>query len=162
MIRLILATIVLISNYAWAEVTPSLKIDQLIAADLRERKVAMPAKASDEVFVRRAYLDIVGRIPTYDERETFIRDPDKAALIEKLINSQGYVESMFNFYADLLRVKRKVVNNVPADTYITWIKEQIEVNTPYDEFVRKLLTAEGSIYDNPAVGYHLKDEGYCY
>ena len=159
MIRLILAFVFLASNYAWAEVSPSLKIDQLIAADLRERKVAMPKKASDEIFVRRAYLDIVGRIPTFDERETFIRDPDKAALISKLIDSQGYVESMFNFYADLLRVKRRVVNNVPADTYIAWIKEQIAVNTPYDELVRQLLTAEGNIYDNPAVAYHLKDEG---
>ena len=160
MIRLILVTaLVLISNYALGEVSPSLKIDQLIANNLRAKKVAMPIKASDEVFVRRAYLDIVGRIPTYDERETFIRDPDKEALIKKLINSQGYVESMFNFYADLLRIKRKVVNNVPADTYITWIKEQIAVNTPYDEFVRQLLTAEGDIYDNPAVGYYLKDEG---
>lgn len=160
MVRLILVTaLVLISNYALGEVSPSLKIDQLIANNLRAKKVAMPIKASDEVFVRRAYLDIVGRIPTYDERETFIRDPDKEALIKKLINSQGYVESMFNFYADLLRIKRKVVNNVPADTYITWIKEQIAVNTPYDEFVKQLLTAEGDIYDNPAVGYYLKDEG---
>ncbi len=157
--RLIITAMVLFSCHAWVTASPSLKIDQLIANNLREKKVEMPVKASDEVFVRRAYLDIVGRIPTYDERETFIRDPDKAALIEKLINSQGYVESMFNFYADLLRVKRKVVNNVPADTYITWIKEQIELNTPYDEFVQKLLTAEGDIYDNPAVGYHLKDEG---
>ena len=159
MIRLLFGLVFLASNYAWAEVSPSLKIDQLIAADLRERKVAMPKKASDEIFVRRAYLDIVGRIPTFDERETFIRDPDKAALIAKLIDSQGYVESMFNFYADLLRVKRRVVNNVPADTYIAWIKEQIAVNTPYDELVRQLLTAEGNIHDNPAVAYHLKDEG---
>lgn len=159
MIRLILTTVVLFSNCVWAEVSPSLKIDQIIAADLREKGVAMPVKTSDETFVRRAYLDIVGRIPTYDEREMFLRDPDKEALIVKLINSQGYVESMFNFYADLLRVKRKVNNNIPADTYISWIREQIAKNTPYDEFVRKLLTAEGNIYNNPAVGYYLKDEG---
>tara|TARA_R100000734_G_C3318796_1_gene113425 strand:- start:2229 stop:3983 length:1755 start_codon:yes stop_codon:yes gene_type:complete len=156
---LLLATLVVFTNPLLGNENPSLKIDQLIANNLRAKKVAMPTKASDEVFVRRAYLDIVGRIPTYDERETFIRDPNKEALIEKLINSQGYVESMFNFYADLLRIKRKVVNNVPADTYITWIKEQIAINTHYDEFVRQLLTAEGDIYDNPAVGYYLKDEG---
>ena len=156
---LLLATLVVFTNPLLGNENPSLKIDQLIANNLRAKKVAMPTKASDEVFVRRAYLDIVGRIPTYDERETFIRDPNKEALIEKLINSQGYVESMFNFYADLLRIKRKVVNNVSADTYITWIKEQIAINTHYDEFVRQLLTAEGDIYDNPAVGYYLKDEG---
>ncbi len=157
--RLIIPAMVLFSCHAWATASPSLKIDQLIAADLREKKVAMPKPASDEVFVRRAYLDIVGRIPTYDERETFIRDPDKATLIKKLVSSQGYVESMFNFYADLLRVKRRVVNNVPADSYIFWIKKQIADNTPYDQLVRDLLTAQGTIYTNPAVGYYLRDEG---
>ena len=156
---LLQAVVFLFSSPLWATDPPSLQIDKLIAADLREKKVAMPKPASNEVFVRRAYLDIVGRIPTFDERETFLRDPNKAALIESLIESQGYVESMFNFYADLLRVKRKVVNNVPADSYIFWIKNQIAANTPYDQFVKDLLTAEGSIYDNPAVGYYLRDEG---
>jgi len=156
---LALATLVFIANPVQSTANPSLKIDQLIASDLRKKEIAMPAKASDEVFVRRAYLDIVGRIPTYDERETFIRDPDKAKLISTLVESQGYVESMFNFYADLLRIKRKVVNNVPADTYIAWIKDQISNNAPYNKFVQELLTAEGSIYSNPAVGYYLKDEG---
>lgn len=159
MIRLLFATLVFVSSTICAQVSPALKIDQLIAEDLRKKKVDMPVKASDEVFVRRAYLDIVGRIPTFDERETFIRDPDKAKLISKLIDSQGYVESMFNFYADLLRVKRRIANNVPADTYIAWIKNQIAENVAYDEFVRELLTAEGSIYSNPAAGYYLRDEG---
>ena len=159
MIRLLFATLVFVSSAVCAQVSPALKIDQLIAEDLRGKKVDMPVKASDEVFVRRAYLDIVGRIPTFDEREIFIHDPDKAKLISELIDSQGYVESMLNFYADLLRIKRRVANNVPADTYIAWIKNQIATNVAYDEFVKELLTAEGTIYTNPAAGYYLRDEG---
>ena len=141
------------------EVNHSLKIDEIISKDLTNKKIAMPEKASNEVFVRRAYLDIVGRIPSFEERDAFLKDPNKEQLINKLVDSQGYVESTFNFYADLLRVKRKILNNVTGETYIAWIKDEIKKNTPYDQFVKSILTAEGTIFTNPAVGYFLRDEG---
>lgn len=141
------------------EIDHSLKIDEIIAKDLKNRKLSMPTKSSDEVFVRRVFLDIVGRIPTLEENEAFINDPNREALIDKLTNSQGYVESMFNFYADLLRVKKKILNNVTGETYISWIKQEIKNNTPYSEMVKSILTAEGTIFTNPAVGYYLRDEG---
>ena len=50
-----------------AEVNHSLRIDEIISADLKHKKLSMPKKSSDDVFVRRAFLDIVGRIPTYDQ-----------------------------------------------------------------------------------------------
>ena len=86
----------------------SKEIDTIIAKDLISKKVEMPMVASSFVFVRRAYLDIVGRIPTYKETISFLKKPDRAKLIEDLQNSQGYTENMFNFYADLLRIKRKI------------------------------------------------------
>lgn len=140
-------------------VNHSREIDKLIAQDLKNRKVEMPVVASSFVFVRRAYLDIVGRIPTYDETIKFLRRPDRKKLIEDLQNSKGYTESMFNFYADLLRIKRRLSNNIDGDTYISWVKQQIEGNTAYDEFIKKLLTAKGNIWENPEVGYFLRDEG---
>jgi hypothetical protein len=149
----------LTSSLFSVEVNHSLKIDEIISNDLKNKKIEMPVKASDEVFVRRAYLDIVGRIPTFEESQSFVKNPNKEELINKLINSQGYVESTFNFYADLLRVKKKILNNVTGETYIAWIKEQIKNNTPYDQFVKSILTAEGTIFTNPAVGYFLRDEG---
>ena len=137
----------------------SKEIDRLIAQDLKNRKIKMPVVASSFVFVRRAYLDIVGRIPTYDETITFLRRPDRKKLIEDLQNTKGYTESMFNFYADLLRIKRRLSNNIDGDTYISWVKQEIENNTAYDEFIKKLLTAKGNIWENPEVGYFLRDEG---
>ena len=141
------------------DVNHSLKIDEIIAKDLMSKKVEMPMVASSFVFVRRAYLDIVGRIPTYKEAISFLKRPDRAKLIEDLQNSQGYTENMFNFYADLLRIKRKLSNNVDGDTYISWVKDEIKNNTPYDQFISKILTAEGNIWNNPEVGYFLRDEG---
>ena len=163
-VKLVLPTIALIlgqliSPLNSTEVNHSLEIDKIIATDLKRREIEMPTKSSDEVFVRRVYLDIVGRIPTLEENEAFINDPNREALIDKLTNSQGYVESMFNFYADLLRVKKKILNNVTGETYIGWIKQEIKNNTPYSEMVKSILTAEGTIFTNPAVGYYLRDEG---
>lgn len=159
MVKFGILILVLATSLFSKDVNHSLNIDEIIAKDLTYRKVPMPRKASNEVFVRRAYLDIVGRIPTFDETTTFLDNPNKKKLINGLINSQGYVESTFNFYADLLRVKKKILNNVTGETYIAWIKNEIKNNTPYDQFVKSILTAEGTIFTNPPVGYFLRDEG---
>jgi len=137
----------------------SKEIDRIIANDLRNKRIEMPMVVNPYVFVRRAYIDIVGRVPTYEEWKTFLKRPDRKKLIEDLQNSKGYTESMFNFYADLLRIKRRLSNNIDGDTYIAWVKQEIEKNTPYDQFVKKILTAEGNIWENPEVGYFLRDEG---
>ena len=159
MVKIGLLFLALATSVLSKEVNHSSKIDQIIAKELTYKKVSMPKKASNEVFVRRAYLDIVGRIPTFDETESFLKDPNKKKLINNLVDSQGYVESTFNFYADLLRVKKKILNNVTGETYIAWIKDEIKKNTPYDQLVKSILTSEGTIFTNPAVGYFLRDEG---
>ena len=137
----------------------SKEIDRIIANDLSNKRIELPVVVNPYIFVRRAYIDIAGRVPTYQEWKTFIRRPDRKKLIEDLQNSKGYTESMFNFYADLLRIKRRLSNNIDGDTYISWVKQEIEKNTPYDVFIKKILTAEGNIWENPEVGYFLRDEG---
>ncbi len=93
----------------YGEVNHSNKVDEIIAQDLKYKKLSMPKKSSDDVFVRRAFLDIVGRIPTYEESVEFKKYNDREKLVKYLINSQGYNESMFNFYADTLRLKRSLM-----------------------------------------------------
>jgi len=141
------------------DIDHSKEIDRIIANDLRNKRIELPVVVNPYIFVRRAYVDIAGRVPTYEEWKTFIKRPDRKKLIEDLQNSKGYTESMFNFYADLLRIKRRLSNNIDGDTYISWVKQEIEKNTPYDELVKKVLTAEGNIWENPEVGYFLRDEG---
>ena len=141
------------------DVDHSKEIDRIIANDLRNKRIELPVVVNPYIFVRRAYIDIAGRVPTYEEWKTFIKRPDRKKLIEDLQNSKGYTESMFNFYADLLRIKRRLSNNIDGDTYISWVRQEIENNTPYDEFIKKILTAKGNIWENPEVGYFLRDEG---
>ena len=137
----------------------SKEIDRIIANDLKNKRIELPVVVNPYIFVRRAYIDIAGRVPTYEEWKTFIKRPDRKKLITDLQDSKGYTESMFNFYADLLRIKRRLSNNIDGDTYISWVRQDIENNTPYDEFIKKILTARGNIWKNPEVGYFLRDEG---
>ena len=116
--------------------------------------------SSDARFVRRIYLDVVGRIPSYDEADTFLKSKDKqkrSKLIDKLLDSEGYVSHHFNYWADLLRIRSRM-RYAPAQPYIDFVKQSLRDNKPYDRFVRELLTAQGYTWDNGAAGYTLFNE----
>jgi mono/diheme cytochrome c family protein len=116
---------------------------------------------SDELFLRRAYLDICGRIPSLPEYEAFMRStqPDKRdALISDLLNSPAFVSHTYNLWLDALRVKQTHLK-FNSDTYMVWIQNAIRDNMPYDEFVREQLSAQGHV-NNPetaAAGYFIRD-----
>ncbi|MDF1656859.1 MAG: DUF1549 domain-containing protein, partial [Verrucomicrobiales bacterium] len=142
------------------------KIDRLILAALSENEIKPNPEASDEVLVRRLYLDIIGRIPTQKEARAYLRskDPKKTTkLIGELIGSEGYVSHYFNYFADLLRIKSRIAvggQSIGAGmAYERWIKDALRTNRPYDEMVYDLVTAHGSSWDDPAIGYYLRDFG---
>lgn len=126
--------------------------------------------ASDEQFVRRVYLDVSGRIPNYDEASAFIKDtaPDKRAkLIDRLLESDGYKAHLFNYFAEMLRIKDNFEqDNVRGTPYINWFKDQINRNEKWDKTVYQMMTATGKMWDkkedgsyNGAAGYLLRDAG---
>ncbi|HRQ88674.1 MAG TPA: DUF1549 domain-containing protein [Bacteroidia bacterium] len=133
----------------------------------KEMQMCVPNElTSDNQFLRRIYLDVVGRIPTYDEAEEFLNDrsPSKRAkLIDKLLDSEGYVMRMYNYYSDLLRIREGLTlmgdANHKADPYMEYIKESIRTDKPFDDLVRELLTAKGKVWEEPAVGYLVTDQG---
>jgi hypothetical protein len=140
------------------------KIDELIAADLAKEKTQPNAPVSDEIFVRRLYLDVVGRVPTKTETLSFLESKDtnkRSKLIDKLLSSDGYVQNYFNFWADVLRIKNGILpggqGRDAGAAYILWLKNSLRSNKPYDLMVRELLTADGVTYENGAVGYYLRD-----
>jgi hypothetical protein len=139
------------------------KIDQLVEKNYTKFKVRPNELTSDEQFVRRVYLDITGTIPTYQQARVFLNDRDtakRARLIDTLLNSREYAGHMYNYWADILRLRdREVTNNAPGRPYNEWVKECLEKNTPYDQWVYEMLTAEGKYLDNPATGYVLRDSG---
>jgi len=133
----------------------------------KEMQMCIPNElTNDNQFLRRVYLDAVGRIPTYDEAVAFLDDraPNKRALlIDKLLESEGYVMRMYNYYADLLRVREGVTmmgnGDLKVDPYMEYIKQSIREDKPFDVLVKELLTAKGKLWEDPAAGYLVADQG---
>jgi hypothetical protein len=139
----------------------SRQIDKLVEAGYAKHKVKPNSPVSDEVFLRRIYLDLVGRIPSFEEASRFLEstDPDKRSkLIDRLLDSEGYVSHQYNYWADLLRIQTRN-RYAPSQPYIDYVKDFLRQDKPYDQFVRELLTAEGYTWDNGAAGYYLRDPG---
>lgn len=151
---------------AQQEADPSARIDQLVIKNLRANDLQPNAMTDDETFVRRIHLDLIGRIPTRDEAQAFIQSTDdnkRAELIDELIGSDGYVSHHYNYWADILRARTNLAGNGGSReaglAYERWIKEAIRENKPYDEMVRELVSAHGTTWTNPAVGYYIRDYG---
>ena len=135
-------------------------IDRLVGTVLTANQQTVNAPATDAQFLRRIYLDAAGRVPTAKEASTFLGStaPDKRAkLIDELVFSPSYTMQMFNWMADLLRVKDTFAKGVPAFTFEDWLKTRLAANTPWDKVVLEMVTADGRLSDNGATGFMLFD-----
>ncbi|MCA9126306.1 MAG: DUF1549 domain-containing protein [Planctomycetales bacterium] len=142
--------------------TMAAAIDRLVEKNLAKHGMQPNEMANDYHFVRRAFLDCVGTIPTLQQTVAFeaMQDETKQEkLVDDLLNSYGYVSHMYNFWASILRVTDRPSNNLLAYSYRDWLKDQLRTNRPYDQWVYEMLTAEGKVWDNPAVGYTMRDDG---
>lgn len=138
------------------------EVDRLVRADLAARGAVPHPPVDDTAFLRRVHLDVAGRIPSRTEREKFRADaaPDRRArLIAALLGSEAYVSHTYNWRADQLRIASRVAPGQPGWLYGDWVKESIRAGLPADELVRRLITAEGYLWDNGAVGFYLRDLG---
>ncbi|MDF1843150.1 MAG: DUF1549 domain-containing protein, partial [Rubripirellula sp.] len=136
------------------------QIDAIIRRDLEKRDLQPNPLVGDLQFVRRVYLDVIGRIPTNEELRSFYADTRRdrrARLIDKLLESPGHESHLFNWLADMLRVKDEYYRIGKTWTFHTWLKEQLRENRPWDELVHELLTAEGRLGENGATAYLLRD-----
>jgi len=143
-----------------AEFKPEGEIDKLVFAKLARLNVPPARICSDAVFVRRAYLDAIGTLPTPKQASDFLlsREPDRrAALIDRLLEREEFADYWAMKWSDLLRVKAEFPINLwpnAAQAYHRWIRTAIRENQPYDQFVRALLTASGSNFREPPVNFY--------
>ncbi len=134
-------------------------IDTLVANKLKKIRIAPSEICNDEVFVRRAYIDIVGLTPTVEEYQQFMAstEPDKRAkLIDALLERKEFSEIWVSKWAELLQV-RTIPNQVDRKgmfLYYSWLVEKLQSNTPMDQFVRELLGASGGTFSNPATNFY--------
>lgn len=139
--------------------TPEIQIDKLVNRKLSKLRI-QPALCSDAVFVRRAFLDVTGTLPTAKEAREFIKssDPDKrSALIDRLLERDEYADYWAMKWGDILRVKAEFPINLwpnAAQAYHHWIRTSIRDNMPYDKFVREMLTSSGSNFRVGQVNFY--------
>ncbi|NMC22030.1 MAG: DUF1553 domain-containing protein, partial [Thermogutta sp.] len=128
---------------------PANRIDEIVFAKLQSLGI-QPVLCSDAVFVRRAYLDLIGELPTAEEAKAFIESNDKnkrAALIHRLLDDTRHADYWAMRWGDILRVKAEFPVKLwpnAAQAYHRWIWESLVRNKPYDRFARELLTSSGS------------------
>jgi Protein of unknown function (DUF1553)/Protein of unknown function (DUF1549) len=137
-------------------------IDGLVWDKLRRLGITPSDPAGDATFLRRAYLDVIGRLPTPEEVHDFLADKDAAKrqrLVERLLERPEYADYWANKWADLLRPNPYRVGVKATYNLDAWLRDAFRKNKPYDQFVREILTAKGSTFRNgPAVVFRDRRE----
>lgn len=143
-------------------------IDEFAVTKFRELGIAPSGLCDDTSFVRRAFLDAIGTLPTSDQARAFVADQDsqkRQKLIDSLLGLTGNPElDRYNDqYAALWTLKwsdllRNTSSGAASDeqrmwAMHNWIRDSFRVNKPFDQFVRELITAKGSIFSNGPASY---------
>ncbi|MGJ8649925.1 MAG: DUF1553 domain-containing protein [Opitutaceae bacterium] len=140
-------------------------LDRALKADFPANGVEWAPNCSDAIFVRRVYLDLLGRLPPANAVKAFVRDREKAKraiLIDQLLASDDFSVYWAMKWSDLLRVKSEFPINLwpnAAQAYHEWIYNSLRENKPYDVFARELLTSSGSNFRRPAVNFYRAVQG---
>ena len=128
-------------------------IDQHVWTKLQSLGITPSEPADDAKFLRRVHLDIIGRLPTPGEVREFLADADankRSRIVGELLERPEYADHWAAKWADLLRPNPYRVGIKAVMTYDAWIRDAFRRNKPYDQFVRELVTAQGSTWENGA------------
>ncbi len=131
-------------------------IDDLVLDQLRSLNLPPSPRASDEVFVRRAFVDAIGALPTPAETLAFLEDnaPDKRErLIRNLLARSEYVDYWTYRWSDVFLVNGRLLRPDAVKAYYNWLREEVAANTPWDELVRRVVTAKGDSFANGASNF---------
>ena len=143
-------------DFVWSEPVAHNFIDEHVFKKLRTLRMNPSALCDDATFLRRAYLDLLGVVPTAETARAFTADtaPDKrAALIERLFARGEFADFWTLKWADLLKIEERQLDRNGMKVFHAWIRESIARNKPLDLFARELIAARGSTYENPAANW---------
>tara|TARA_R110002096_G_scaffold26518_24_gene81853 strand:+ start:4677 stop:9809 length:5133 start_codon:yes stop_codon:yes gene_type:complete len=146
-------------GFTWKTPPANNRIDELAAAKWQRLKIIPSELCTDQEFIRRIYLDLTGLPPTSDQVRAFLADKSpqrekRDKVIDSLIGNPEFIDYWTNKWSDMLQVNSKFLGGEGARLFRDWIKTEVAANTPYDEFVYKIITASGSNKENPAASYY--------
>lgn len=138
--------------------TPANLVDEAVFAKLKLLGIPPSALCDDATFLRRVSIDVTGSLPTPAEVQAFLGDSNPAKrerAVDRLLDSTAYADLFANKWNMILRNKRRSDEDKAGTyTFHRWIWQSIYQNKPFDEFVREILTASGSVSFNPAVVWY--------
>jgi hypothetical protein len=139
--------------------TPSFgELDKLVVAKLERLHVASSDVCSDETYVRRAFIDLIGQLPAPADRERFLADPDphkREALIDRLMAREELLDIWTMKWAELLQIRTaNGLSPKGLQRYDAWLRSRVHGGATIDKIARELLPATGGSFENPAVSYY--------
>lgn len=141
-------------------------IDQHVFDKLKSLHIEPSPAAGDAAFLRRAFLDTIGTLPTPEEAKSFLADTDpnkRAKLVDQLLERPEFVDFWTLQFGDLLQNRKERDHDVRGAKGVrqmhAWLRAQVAANRPWNELAREVLTASGSAATNPAVGYFVVTVG---
>lgn len=146
------------SGFVWQAPPTFNRIDELVAEKWRRMKIQPAELCTDHEFIRRVTLDLTGLPPTVQQVQAFVADPRPTQVkrdewVDRLLLEPAFVDYWTNKWADLLQVNSKYLGQEGVTAFHGWIRQQVADNVPYDQFVRSIITANGSNRDQPAAAY---------
>ncbi len=138
----------------------SAKIDRMVLSRLDELGIPPSDLCTDEVFLRRVYLDLIGTLPTAEEAAAFLKSNatnKRSDLIDALFERPEFADYWSLKWCDLLRVKAEFPSKLwpnAVQAYHRWVRQALVNNTPYDDFARALLTSSGSNFRVAPVNFY--------
>jgi hypothetical protein len=145
--------------YRWPDIAPHNYIDEAVFAKLKKLRLVPSPVCDDATFVRRAYLDLTGTLPTPEETRAFTEGRDdhkRSRMVDGLLCRKEFADFWVMKWAELLEIRSRenVVYPKGALLYFEWLRDQMQTNAPLDRIVQSLLTASGSTFRNPAATYY--------
>jgi hypothetical protein len=128
-------------------------IDEHVWNKLQSLGITPSAPCDDAKYLRRVHIDLIGRLPSQDEVRAFLSDTasdKRARLVDSLLARPEYANHWAAKWADLLRPNPYRVGIKSVVMYDQWIRDSFRDNKPYDQFVRELVSAQGSTWENGA------------
>jgi hypothetical protein len=145
------------SDFVWNDPPANNDIDRHVFAKLKLLNILPSQVCTDQEFVRRAYLDLCGILPTPDEARAFLNDADpakRARLVDELIERPEFADYWAYKWLDVLRSNRLTIQIKGSHAYRQWLRNHFARNTTWNEVVSELLTAGGSTFANPPANYY--------
>jgi hypothetical protein len=145
-----------VEGFEWNDPVAHNYVDEKVDQKLKQLQYLPSELSSDETFVRRVFLDVIGLLPTPEETRQFVADSasdKRARLIDDLLERSEFDRFQAQKWGDLLRLSRRQIGLTSVFKYNRWLTGAVAENMPYDKFVRELLTSSGNTLSNPAGNY---------